>query len=259
MSIVRVLVVVALAGLGLVFLGSRRPGPSVPPGPPPVRPNPPPPTPAPAPPRRPRPCPGPGPCPIDGTNPAGARVGGARDPDGTEIRCDLPEALQLKNCGGSDGAGLCVFTSISHSARWQNVDLLAGFRDWMRRYPGGGYPEKVDRMIANIAREKGQPPPAYVQVEGTDLEVLKLACRTGRMPAVTYSFSPTGRYGGRRISHMVSLVHADDRHFVILDNNYPGESNYEWLTPEEFRKTYAPGWAVVLLHPAPPPPPRNDP
>jgi hypothetical protein len=170
----------------------------------------------------------------------------------------LPGALQLKNVGGRDGAGLCVFTSITHSARWQNVDLLSDFQQWMRRYPGGGYPEKVDRMINKISQEKGVPAPEYVQIEGTDLDVLKLACGTGRMPAVTYSKSPTGRYGGQRISHMVNLVHADDRHFVVLDNNFPGEQSYEWLSPEEFRQVYAPGWAVILLNPAPPPSPHNS-
>src|SRR5262249_52856310 len=71
------------------------------------------PTPAPAPepppspgprPRPPSPCPGPGPCPHE------ARVGGPTDDDGTEIACELPGSQQLHNTGGSDGAGLCVFT-----------------------------------------------------------------------------------------------------------------------------------------------------
>lgn len=190
----------------------------------------------------------------------GAFVGGNQSQDGVEIDCDLPEPLHMKNCGGSDGAGLCVFTSISHAARWQNVPLLENFRDWMRSYPGGGYPEKVDRMVKQIAAEQGVPVPDYVQVESSDLEVLKAACRSGRMPGVTYSFSPTGRYGGGHIAHMVSLVAASDRYFVILDNNYPGGNAYEWLTPQEFQKTYAgsgKGWAFILLSPPPPPPPHN--
>jgi hypothetical protein len=227
------------------------------------------PAPAPQPTPPPRPCPGPGPCPHvreAGGQPEtiGAKVNGRQAEDGTQIDCDLPGDLHLKNCGGSDGSGLCVFTSISHSARWQQVAVLEEFRDWMRKHPGGGYPSKVDKMIAQICQEKGVPVPAYVQVEGGDLEVLRAACRGGRMPAVTYSFSPTGRYGGSRISHMVSLVHADERHFVVLDNNYPGsaghEDTYEWLSPEEFQKTYTGGgggWCVVLLEVPPPPPPHN--
>jgi hypothetical protein len=138
------------------------------------------------------------------------------------------------------------------------VDVLKDFRDWMRRHPGGGYPKKVDQMIAQVCQERGVPKPDYVQAEGGDLEVLKAACKGGRLPGVTYSFSPTGRYGGARISHMVSLPHADDRWFVVLDNNYPGtrdhEDTYEWLSPQEFQKTYAGGgggWCVVLLSPCP--------
>lgn len=229
----------------------------------------------------PEPCPGPGPCPVPNPNPrpkpkpwdelatpavAGlgkfeAKVGGRVSPDGArEIHCDLPGDLHLKNVGGSDGAGLCVFTSLAHSARWQNIPVLEDFRDWMRKYPGGGYPEKVDRMIAKCCQERSQPVPEYIQIEGQDLEVLKLACRTGRMPGVTYSRSPTGRYGGGTIAHMVSLPHADDEWFCVLDNNYPGDSNYEWMTPEEFKKTYAgggSGWSVIFLNPSPPPYPRN--
>lgn len=198
--------------------------------------------------------------------PVGAKVGGGVHEDGTELQCDLPAQLHLKNKGGRDGAGLCVFTSIAHSARWQNVPLLEDFRDWMTQHPGGGYPEKVTKMIAQIAKEKGQPVPDYLQVESGDLDIIRKACASGRLPAVTYSKSPSGRYSGQRISHMVSLVHADEKHFVVLDNNYvtpPGQA-YEWLTPAEFKSAYvhnrgreSAGWAVILLAPPPPPPPKN--
>lgn len=113
-------------------------------------------------------------------------------------------------------------------------------------------------MLERFCQEKGYPKPRYVQVEGLDLDILRRACASGRMPGVTYSVSPTGRYGGSKIAHMVSLVHADQKSFVILDNNYTGEAAYEWLSEAEFRRTYAPGWAVVLIQPgAPPPTPKN--
>jgi hypothetical protein len=187
-----------------------------------------------------------------------ASVNGPVAPDGTEAACDLPRELQVRNRGGSDGAGLCVFASIKHSAVWQDVDALKNIFEYMFRRPGGGYPEKVDRVIADIARSKGVPRPRYIQIQSRDIDILKLACKTGRMPAVTYSFSPSGRYGGRRISHMVSLVHADGKWFAILDNNFPG--TIEWMTPQEFNRTYAgggSGWAVILLDDPPPPPPFN--
>lgn len=190
-------------------------------------------------------------------------VGGKYAPDNkTEIQIDLPGTQHLKNTGGSDGAGLCVFTSISHSARWANVDLLSNFRDWMKKYPGGGWPEKVDQKIAQISKEKGVTPPKYIQIEGGKevLQTLQLACVSGRMPGVTYSFSPTGRYGGQRIAHMVSLVHLDSKYACVLDNNYPGEDKYEWMTVNDFLKTFTggrSGWAFILLNNGPPPIPWN--
>lgn len=187
----------------------------------------------------------------------GASVGGNRSPDGVAAHCDLPTHQHLRNKGGSDKKGLCVFTSIDHSARWHNVPQLVGFRDWMTRYPGGGYPEKVTAKIKEICRERGAPEPPYLQYVGKDLEMLKLACQSGRMPGVTYRYSPTGRYNGERIWHMVTLVHADDRWFAVLDNNYPG--TIEWMTPREFEPVWVEGggWAFVLLDPGPPPPPKN--
>lgn len=190
----------------------------------------------------------------------GAKVGG-RVEGGTELQIDLPGQLHRKNTA-SHGLGLCVFTSIHHSAVWQDVAAFQEWPKWMidKSIPGGGYPQKVADLAKKIAADRGLPEPDFLQVEGSDLEILKLACSTGRMPGVTYSRSPTGRYGGQQIAHMVSLVHADDQHFVILDNNYIGDSNYEWLTPEEFKKSYTGlggGWAVILLDNGPPPIPRN--
>ena len=232
------------------------------PAPAPVKPKPAPepdePIPEPLAPRRPR-----KPWGKESDAPVGAKVLGRVHDDGTEIRCDLDPAAHQKNTGGSDGAGLCVFASMRHSGLWQGNEVFADLFNFMKKHPGGSYPQKTDQMIAKYCQETGKPKPRYLQVEGGDLEVLKRACASGRMPGVTYSVSPTGRYGGSRISHMVSLVHADDRHFVVLDNNYPGregkEDIYEWLTPQEFARSYAPGWAVILLDPpGPPPRPWNE-
>jgi hypothetical protein len=218
------------------------------------------------------PCPGPGPCPVPPAPPApkppdrprrpwgpswGASVGGP-SLNGVEIQCDLPGPLHRANTA-SKGLGNCVFTSIHHAALWQNVPALEEFPKWLiqKGIPGGGYPSKVAKLIPQICKDRSLPVPDYLQVEGGDLTLLQAALKSGRMASVTYSFSPTGRYGGRRISHMVNLVHLDDQYAVILDNNYPGASKYEWLSVAEFKKTYAPGWAVILLSPPPPPAPRQ--
>lgn len=185
---------------------------------------------------------------------------GRTGPGGVEPDVDLPGSLQLKNVGGSDGAGLCVFTSIGHAARWQHVEALVDFQAYMRKFPGGGWPGKVTQYAQKCAAAKGLPTPGYLQVEGPDVEILRAALKSGRMPSVTYAYSPTGRYGGQRIAHMVNLVYLDDAVAAVLDNNYPGEDKIEWMSVAEFRRAYTGsggGWAVILLDPGPPALPYN--
>lgn len=187
--------------------------------------------------------------------------GGPIAPDGkTEVDCDLAVELRQKNIGGSDGAGLCVFTSIEHAARYQNERRLWDLQKQMSRERGGGYPEKVDAMIAKYG-----PGTRYIQHVAGDLEFLYQAIRTGRMPGVTYA----GRdmhYGPRqRVAHMVNLVHLDPpsarpRLACVLDNNYIGEKQLVWMTADEFRSRWldmSGGWAIVCLAPPPSPVPHN--
>jgi len=193
-----------------------------------------------------------------------AKVGGQVAPDGrTEIQIDLPGDLHRANIE-SKGQGCCVFTSIHHSALWQNIPELQEFPKWLQKkgLTGGGYPGNVKERITAICKERGVLEPAYLQIENSkDIEILRLACKTGRFPAVTYSKSPTGRYGGGTIAHMVSLPHADQQYLAVLDNNYIGIDKYEWMSADEFIKVANPRgyWAVILLGPGPPIPPRNRP
>src|SRR5262245_58446158 len=56
-------------------------------------------------------------------------IGGPTAPDATtEVTCDLPTTERTRNVGGRDGAGLCVFSSIGHAARWQNESRLVSFQ-----------------------------------------------------------------------------------------------------------------------------------
>ncbi len=180
--------------------------------------------------------------------------GGRTSPDGAEeIQIDLPGSQQMKNTGGRDGAGLCVFTSIEHAGRWQNVDSILGLQQKMTREQGGGYPSKVEKMLAKYC-DGAQ----YLQYEGSDPALIKLALTTGRMPSVTYGYSP--RYTGK-IAHMVNAVHLTEKWAAILDNNFPGETKYEWMSPAEFKKRWVSGgggWAVVVIAPPPPPMPVNE-
>jgi hypothetical protein len=180
--------------------------------------------------------------------------GGKVSPDGTEeIITDLPETEKKHNVGGRDGGGLCVFTSIEWSARWQNERRLMNFQQQMRQEPGGGYPEKVDRMIAKYAASI-----PYLQYEGSDHSILLAALRSGRMPAVTYNGYDCHYRGG--VSHMVNLVHLSDRWAAISDNNYPKDNQVVWMSPPEFLKRWRggrSGWTVILLKAPPPPVPHS--
>ncbi|AMV28784.1 hypothetical protein VT84_30605 [Gemmata sp. SH-PL17] len=176
-------------------------------------------------------------------------------PDGTAAVVDLPAARHIRNVGGSDGAGLCVFTSVQHAADWQNVRVLDGFREWMRRRPGGGWPEKLDDMLAKFAREKGVTLPPYIQHTGGDDSFLELALKTDRMPSVTYAGNDDFYRG--TIAHMVNLAHMDANRAAIIDNNRPGV--WVWMSRSEFLSRWranSGGWAVVFL--AEPPPPHPD-
>ena len=205
----------------------------------------------------------------------GASVGGPVSPEGTPAQVALPVAMHMKNTGGNDlapnrwgvptnpgrvpgkGSGLCVFTSIEMDARWQNVPELDGLQKWMTMRPGGGHPAKVDAVLKAFCASKGVPVPPYVQVESRNLEILRLAMKTGRPCAITQGYLPG--YRGR-IAHMVCLAHAGKpgESWGILDNNYPGR--WAWMSEAEFSKSYAAfgnGWAVILLSPGPPPAPKE--
>lgn len=183
------------------------------------------------------------------------KIGGDVSPStGQPVQCDLPQSLRIRNVGGRDGSGLCVFTSINHSALWANEALLKDFQSKMRQELGGGWPSKVDIMLKKYA-----PRARYIQHTGGDMEFLRQALKSGRMPSVTYD----GRdpfYRGQKVAHMVNLVYLSDTEAAILDNNNP--TKLMWMSAAEFESRWKgangkDGWAIVLLNPCPPPAPRN--
>lgn len=190
----------------------------------------------------------------------GASIGGRLAPDGEPIQIDYPGARHLANKGGSDGSGLCVFTSGSMAGDWAGLAYMYGFRDWMTQYPGGGWPDKLDKMLAAYCAEKGVPVPDYVQIRGLDLPLVQQALAAGHMVCSTYYRSPTGRYGGAPISHMVNVVHGRKGLYGILDNNYPGAEAIEYLTDQEYTRASGgkSAWLVIFLRNGPPPIPRNQ-
>lgn len=179
---------------------------------------------------------------------------------GETLGCDLPGDLHLKNIGSRvDGLGMCVMSSIEMAALWQGMEEYRGLRDWCAGQPGGGYPSKVEKQLAAFVKAKGLPEPRYLQYEGPDVEaIIDAALRSGRMACITYGW---GERYGESIAHMVSLVKCDGQYAAILDNNFPGESNYEWMPRKELisrcKLPRGVGWVFVWLSPPPPPSPKN--
>jgi hypothetical protein len=206
-----------------------------------------------------RPCPGPGPCPLEGQEAGGRPVEGGRvSPDGTvELVCDLPASERKKNIA-SKGLGCCVFRAIDYAARWQQVPQLYDLPEQLVKagIPGGGHPDKVDEVLARFA-----PGVSYLQDTSGDADILEAILQTGRMPCVTYSGQDC-HYSGR-IAHMVCLPYFDRQSgwACVSDNNYPADSEFVWMSPDEFLRRWkgggGDGWVFALLAPPPPPPPHN--
>jgi hypothetical protein len=191
--------------------------------------------------------------------------------DGVPITCDLAESQQMKNIGSRlDGAGMCVFSAIEMAARYQNLEQMRGWRNWCAaKYRGGGWPQKVDQCLAAWFKLKGIEPIPYLQYLGKEPEpLLALINRTNRMGSVTYGFSP--RYIDARnpsglIGHMVNNVLYENKYGTVLDNNFIGDRNLEWMPKEELvrRMRLQPNgqvgaaWVFVWLPPGAPPPPKG--
>jgi hypothetical protein len=181
------------------------------------------------------------------------------------LDADPPNSIHMKNIGSKvDNAGMCVTTSAEINALWQNLAKeFAGFRDYCANDPGGSYPQKMVEQLDAYAKQKGiaNIRDLYVQYEGPDpYPIVQAALKSGRMACITYGTSP--RYNNKRIAHMVCCVKAaDGQYAAILDNNFPGEDAYEWMTHAELKRriTYPDGvgWVFVWLAPPPPPSPRN--
>jgi hypothetical protein len=184
------------------------------------------------------------------------QLGDTHPPDGSTIQIDFPIERDMRNIGSRvDGAGMCVTTSAEMSADWCGLLELKGFRDWCARFPGGADMEKFDRQLKQFCKEKKIEIPNYLFYQGRDPEVLELALRSGRMPAISYGGQDGVQYRGP-IAHMNNLVHFKNGWAGVYDNNYDPRRRI-WLPEREFLARWAMGrslgWAIVWLDPPPPP------
>lgn len=193
----------------------------------------------------------------------------AMSPPAEGPQVDFPTWEWMRNVGHEkDQAGMCVFTSFEHAARWAGFEEFRGFRDWCaktRNNPdgGGGYPEKLYALVKKYCQAKGISPAVFdpdrhlIQYEGPSPEILEAALRNGWLPCVTLYSSP--RYGRGTIYHMVNCAHLDGSVGAILDNNF---QPLEWASRQEtLQRVKLKGslWCAVLVRPGPPSLPRNAP
>ena len=198
-----------------------------------------------------------------------AILSAGKAPDGSEPQIDFPEEEWMKNIGSKlDGAGMCVFTSFEHSARWAGWEEFRGFRDWCAaNYKGGGTPSKLAQLVKAYVDKKGikdfDVNRNLIQYEGKDFDFLRQALQNNWLPCVTLYHSP--RYGNQVIFHMVNCAHYGNGWCAILDNNF---KPYEWFPEGEIGKRIAwhnpPAkqnslkdryWAAVIMKDSPPPAP----
>jgi hypothetical protein len=189
--------------------------------------------------------------------PPGQPVEAGLEYQGHKVQVHLPETEKKKNIGGSDGAGLCVFTSIEYAARLQNARELFDLQSYMHTKPGGGYPSKVASVLKAIA-----PNVQYIQDTTGNEDILELALKTGREPSITYDGYDTLYHG--YVAHMVGLVYLDKDFAAITDNNRPADARTVWMKRSEFTPRFngkpgEKGWSVILLDPPPPPLPVDGP
>lgn len=145
---------------------------------------------------------------------------GPVSPDGTRAAIDIPASEHIRNRGGSDGSGLCVYSSVTLAARWQNVQSMYGFRTFAEGRPGGSHPTKLASDITAYCKRNNIDQPPYVQHTGGDVAFLDLCIKTRRAACITYA--GLDGYYTTPVSHMVVLGGLDATHGCILDNNRPG-------------------------------------
>lgn len=172
--------------------------------------------------------------------------------EGQAVDCDLPQEIRVRNTVGINGMGLCVWASLEMNSRYLNCTELIGNFDDMKRKAGGGWPDRVDKIMAARAPNVG-----YEQYLGADVAFVQDWINTGRPVCVTFGYGEL--YHNRTIAHMVLCVAMTPLYTGILDNNDP--ENIYWMSTEEFSRRFSwprgQGWAFAIMTPPPPPVPHS--
>lgn len=166
---------------------------------------------------------------------------------GERANAPIPSRFHVRNEGGSDGAGLCVISSITCNGAFQGVKDLLGLKDsplWRaaKRAPGGYSPDKLRNLLDRLPGLKDEKYASYI---GTDTSVLDRWSRRGYPIGATMN---TGQlYSYRYIHHMISLIHyRKGGYAIVVDNNDTGR--YHVMPAGEFDRRWPYGgtaWAFI--------------
>lgn len=164
---------------------------------------------------------------------------------GESANAPIPPAMHIRNEGGSDGAGLCVISSVTINGHYQGVpglDAGKGSLLWRtaKARPGGYSPDKLASLVDEV-----MPDERYASYVGTNPAILDRLSGEGYPVGATMS---TGAlYGYRPIHHMISLAHYRTGGYAcVVDNNDPGK--YHWMPADEFARRWIDGgvgWAWI--------------
>lgn len=164
---------------------------------------------------------------------------------GVNANAPIPPKFHVRNEGGSDGAGLCVISSLLANGQYQGVPGLmpakqSKFWQTAKGRPGGYGPDKLIRLLRETL--PGEP---YTSYTGYDTSVLNDWSAKGYPIGATMN---TGAlYNYQPIHHMVSLIHYKAGGWACyVDNNDPGV--YHWVRSATYDKRWIDGigWAMRL-------------
>jgi hypothetical protein len=161
---------------------------------------------------------------------------------GVRASAPIPVELHVRNEGGSNGAGLCVISSVLSAGMAQGVPGLdipgldeasggqkpgKGSKLWLaaKARKGGYSPDKLASLLKEVMpREK------WVSYVGTDPSEIEKLTKAGYRVCATMN---TGaQYGYRHIAHMVNDIHYETNGWAcVVDNNDPGM--YHWMPAAE--------------------------
>jgi hypothetical protein len=172
-------------------------------------------------------------------------LGGTVSPDGQTHSVLWVSSLEFPPNIASAGLGCCSFRALDYCARLQDEPDLVGLPEKMvhDHVPGGGYPEKVDRIISRYA-----PGTHYWNDTSGDVRILTAAWKSQRPVCIDYS-GHDPHYQGP-IAHCVTLIAYDPDHdwAAIIDNNYPKLDQIVWMSRKALKQRWH-GWNYGLLKP----------